>query len=141
MSVSKIIIIMITIITSIVLLRLFLIYLTPPGGDVLSWGSNSYGQLGLGKEIPSQEQPKLVAGLTGVAVSQISAGATHTMFLTLPGLVYCCGANKSGQLGLNRVDEKGTDSRLLTFIKPPNMQETDGILVETCLDHKLGFAA
>lgn len=108
---------------------------------MLSWGSNSYGQLGLGKEIPSQEQPKLVAGLTGVAVSQISAGATHTMFLTLPGLVYCCGANKSGQLGLNRVDEKGTDSRLLTFIKPPNMQETDGILVETCLDHKLGFAA
>lgn len=132
---------MLTIITSIVLLRLFLIYLTPPGGDVLSWGSNSYGQLGLGKEIPSQEQPKLVAGLTGVAVSQISAGATHTMFLTLPGLVYCCGANKSGQLGLNRVDEKGTDSRLITFIKPPNMQETDGILVETCLDHKLGFAA
>lgn len=115
MSVSKVIIIMITLITtSIVLLRLFLTYRSPPGGNVLSWGSNSSGQLGLGKEIPLQEQPALVAGLTGVAVSHISAGATHTMFLTLPGLVYCCGANKSGQLGLNRVDEKGTDSRLLT---------------------------
>lgn len=112
MSVSEIIIIIITIITSIVLLGLFLTYLTPPGGEVLSWGSNSYGQLGLGKEILCQKQPAVVAGLTGVAVRQISGGATHTMFLTLPGLVYCCGANKSGQLGLNRVDEKGTDGRL-----------------------------
>lgn len=77
---------------------------------MLSWGSNGAGQLGLGKEIEWQQQPALVAGLTGVAVSQISAGATHTMFLTLPGLVYCCGANQSGQLGLDRVHEKGSDS-------------------------------
>ncbi|TWW77365.1 putative E3 ubiquitin-protein ligase HERC3 [Takifugu flavidus] len=77
------------------------------GGDVLSWGSNSFGQLGLGKGIQSQPRPALIYHLTGVAVSQVSAGATHTMVLTLPGLVYCCGANQSGQLGLNRVDEKG----------------------------------
>lgn len=95
---------------------------------MLSWGSNSCGQLGLGNAIPSRENPTLVAGLIGVAVSQISAGATHTMFLTLPGLVYCCGANNSGQLGLNRVDEKGTDNRLLTFIKA-----TQHIFVETWL--------
>ncbi|XP_076590481.1 putative E3 ubiquitin-protein ligase HERC4 [Chaetodon auriga] len=77
------------------------------GGDVLSWGLNSHGQLGLGKEVSLQYTPALVRALTGVAVTQISAGATHTLFLTLPGLVYCCGANKSGQLGLNRVDEMG----------------------------------
>ncbi|XP_070826622.1 probable E3 ubiquitin-protein ligase HERC6 [Chaetodon trifascialis] len=77
------------------------------GGDVLSWGLNSHGQLGLGKEVSLQYTPVLVQALTGVAVTQISAGATHTLFLTLPGLVYCCGANKSGQLGLNRVDEMG----------------------------------
>lgn len=51
-----------------------------------------------------------------MAVSQVSAGATHTMVLTLPGLVYCCGANQSGQLGLNRVDKEGTDTRLLTHL-------------------------
>ncbi|XP_054456253.1 probable E3 ubiquitin-protein ligase HERC6 [Anoplopoma fimbria] len=77
------------------------------GGDVFSWGLNSHGQLGLGKEVGLQYVPDLVTALNGVAVTQISAGATHTLFLTLPGLVYCCGANKSGQLGLNRVDEKG----------------------------------
>ncbi|XP_070685976.1 probable E3 ubiquitin-protein ligase HERC6 [Pempheris klunzingeri] len=77
------------------------------GGDVFSWGLNSHGQLGLGKEVPQQCTPVLVCALTGVAVTQISAGASHTLFLTLASLVYCCGANKSGQLGLNRVDEKG----------------------------------
>ncbi|XP_022604120.1 E3 ISG15--protein ligase HERC5-like [Seriola dumerili] len=77
------------------------------GGDVFSWGLNSHGQLGLGKNVSLQYTPVLVCALSGVAVTQIAAGATHTLFLTLPGLVYCCGANKSGQLGLNRVDEKG----------------------------------
>lgn len=76
---------------------------------MFSWGLNSHGQLGHGKDLPLQYTPLLVCALTGVAVTQISAGATHTLFLTLPGLVYCCGANKSGQLGLNRVDEKGTN--------------------------------
>nr|XP_033486355.1 probable E3 ubiquitin-protein ligase HERC4 [Epinephelus lanceolatus] len=77
------------------------------GGDVFSWGLNSHGQLGLGKEVSLQYTPDLVTALTGVAVTQISAGGSHTLFLTLPGLVYCCGANKYGQLGVNRVDEKG----------------------------------
>ncbi|XP_060902401.1 probable E3 ubiquitin-protein ligase HERC6 [Labrus mixtus] len=77
------------------------------GGDVFTWGRNSHGQLGLGKAVSLQYTPVLVTALTGVAVTQISAGVTHSFFLTLPGLVYCCGANKSGQLGLNRVDEKG----------------------------------
>ncbi|KAI4815497.1 hypothetical protein KUCAC02_005639 [Chaenocephalus aceratus] len=80
---------------------------TDQGGDVFSWGLNSHGQLGLGKEVSLQFVPDLVRALTGVAVTQVTAGATHSLFLTLPGLVYCCGANKSGQLGLNRVDEKG----------------------------------
>lgn len=77
---------------------------------MLSWGSNSHGQLGLGQRVPLQHTPALVTALTGVAVTQISAGGSHTLFLTLPGQVYCCGANKSGQLGLNRVDEKGTSN-------------------------------
>lgn len=82
-------------------------YFPLSGGDVYSWGLNSHGQLGLGKEVSLLYTPHLVFALTGVAVTQISAGETHTLFLTLPGLVYCCGANKSGQLGVNRVDERG----------------------------------
>ncbi|XP_029373906.1 probable E3 ubiquitin-protein ligase HERC6 isoform X2 [Echeneis naucrates] len=77
------------------------------GGDVFSWGLNSHGQLGLGKQVSVQHNPAPVWALCGVAVTQIAAGGNHTLFLTLSGPVYCCGANKSGQLGLNRVDEKG----------------------------------
>lgn len=77
---------------------------------MLTWGSNCFGQLGLGTDIRAQPQPALVSGLTGMAVSQVSAGAAHTLVLTLPGLVYCCGANKSGQLGLNEVHQEGTDT-------------------------------
>ncbi|KAM9398503.1 LOW QUALITY PROTEIN: putative E3 ubiquitin-protein ligase HERC6 [Salvelinus alpinus] len=77
------------------------------GGQVFSWGLNSHGQLGLGKGVPLQPIPALVRSLTGVPVTQVAAGGTHTLALTLPGLVYCCGANRAGQLGLKRVDEKG----------------------------------
>ncbi|XP_034025289.1 probable E3 ubiquitin-protein ligase HERC6 isoform X2 [Thalassophryne amazonica] len=77
------------------------------GGDVFSWGLNSHGQLGLRKEVRTQYSPVLVASLSGIPVIQISAGGAHSLALTLSGLVYCCGANKFGQLGLNRVDEKG----------------------------------
>uniref|UniRef100_A0A3Q1HY52 RCC1-like domain-containing protein n=1 Tax=Anabas testudineus TaxID=64144 RepID=A0A3Q1HY52_ANATE len=72
--------------------------------DVFSWGLNSHGQLGLGKEVLQQHAAAQVLALSGVPVTQIAAGATHTLFLTLSGLVYCCGANKEGQLGLNRTN-------------------------------------
>ncbi|XP_054650211.1 probable E3 ubiquitin-protein ligase HERC6 isoform X2 [Dunckerocampus dactyliophorus] len=77
------------------------------GGDVFSWGLNSHGQLGAGKAVSMQYEPLLVCALNGIPVTHISAGAAHTLFLTLSGLVYCCGANKHGQLGVNRADEKG----------------------------------
>ncbi|CAL8268214.1 unnamed protein product [Arctogadus glacialis] len=76
-------------------------------GDVFSWGSNSHGQLGLGKDVCVQPRPALVLSLTGIPVTLVAAGGTHSLFIALSGLVYCCGNNKLGQLGLNRVDEKG----------------------------------
>ena len=78
-----------------------------PAGDVFSWGSNSHGQLGLGKDVCMQPCPALVLSLTGIPVTLVVAGGTHSLFIALSGLVYCCGNNKLGQLGLNRVDEKG----------------------------------
>lgn len=78
------------------------------GGEVLSWGQNKYGQLGLGKSVDLQTEPALVRSLVGVPVIQISAGGAHTLALALPAQVFCCGANSVGQLGLNRTDVKGT---------------------------------
>ena len=87
----------------------------PPAGDVFSWGSNSLGQLGLGKDVSVQPCPAPVSSLTGIPVTMVAAGGTHTLFIALSGLVYCCGANKLGQLGLNRTDEKGTYHHFLFY--------------------------
>ncbi|XP_066535875.1 probable E3 ubiquitin-protein ligase HERC6 [Hoplias malabaricus] len=77
------------------------------GGEVYSWGQNNYGQLGLGKAVAMQPFPGLIRALTGVPVTQISAGGAHSLFLTSSVLVFCCGANNAGQLGLKRTDDKG----------------------------------
>uniref|UniRef100_A0A8C6U8S7 RCC1-like domain-containing protein n=1 Tax=Neogobius melanostomus TaxID=47308 RepID=A0A8C6U8S7_9GOBI len=76
-------------------------------GKTLKMCAVVHGQLGLGKTIPLQFTPLVVRSLNGVAVSMISAGSNYSLFLTLPGPVYCCGANGEGQLGLDRVDKKG----------------------------------
>ncbi|KAL4640445.1 putative E3 ubiquitin-protein ligase HERC6 [Arapaima gigas] len=76
------------------------------GGEVYSWGLNSHGQLGLGSEVSRQPVPSQIQSLVGVPVTQIAAGGDFSLVLSLSGLVYCCGANGAGQLGLSRVDEK-----------------------------------
>ncbi|KAJ3590151.1 hypothetical protein NHX12_008105 [Muraenolepis orangiensis] len=88
-------------------------------GDLYCWGAGgdglttsmiqnpSHGQLGVGKLVSVQPCPAFVLSLMGIPATLVAAGGNHTLILTLSGLVYCCGANKAGQLGLNRVDEKG----------------------------------
>lgn len=62
-----------------------------------------------------QPDPALVRSLVGVPVIQISAGGAHTLALARSAQVYCCGANSVGQLGLNRIDEKGTVSHFALY--------------------------
>ncbi|PRQ04476.1 Regulator of chromosome condensation (RCC1) repeat protein [Enhygromyxa salina] len=71
--------------------------------EVLCWGDNSVGQLGLGntENIGDDELP-VVAGpvqLGGVAI-QLSAGSNHTCALTSEAEVRCWGQNNYSQLGL-----------------------------------------
>jgi len=66
--------------------------------EVYSWGSNSYGQLGLGH---SDEiiQPNLIKTLTGKKIVDIKCGFDHSVAITSSGEIYNWGANDSGQLG------------------------------------------
>lgn len=80
-------------------------------GVVRCWGRNNVGQLGLGNtfNIGDDELPSSVvssATITGEA-KQIVAGNAHTCALLKTGLVYCWGANASGQLGLHHVNPMG----------------------------------
>jgi len=80
-------------------------------GQFFTWGQNSYGQLGLGKECPSQASPQRVKSLDGIPLAQVAAGGAHSFALSLSGAVFGWGKNSSGQLGLS--DERGIKIVLL----------------------------
>ena len=65
-------------------------------GTVLAWGSDTYGQLGLGRALMSS-LPVRVSGLSGVKA--IAGGQHHSLAVRQDGTVWAWGANDHGQLG------------------------------------------
>ncbi|KMZ09796.1 uncharacterized protein Dsimw501_GD15825 [Drosophila simulans] len=65
-------------------------------GEVYTFGSNQYGQLGSGDLQPVSGPVRVqVPG----AISQVAAGSNHTVLLTSKGMVYTFGNYQKGQLG------------------------------------------
>uniref|UniRef100_A0A8C0SP28 HECT domain-containing protein n=1 Tax=Canis lupus familiaris TaxID=9615 RepID=A0A8C0SP28_CANLF len=77
------------------------------GGQVFSWGSNSDGQLGLGKKFPSQASPQRVRSLDGIPLAQVAAGGAHSFALSLSGTSFGWGRNNAGQLALHKNNVSG----------------------------------
>lgn len=80
-------------------------------GLVFSWGSDRFGQLGVGGSSAGHGTarlvPRRVEALRRCMVADVSAGATHTVAVTREGEVYTWGGNKSGQLGYEGVGAIG----------------------------------
>ncbi|XP_071787892.1 uncharacterized protein [Asterias amurensis] len=68
-------------------------------GEVFSWGSGKYGQLGLGDEEDHCEPKEVSVGQ--VFVRDVKCGVDGTMFLTDVGCLLACGNNENNKLGLN----------------------------------------
>ena|GEM_PF-4444031 len=79
-------------------------------GKVYAWGDNSHGQLGVGDTDPHPTPVELEQGmfpnLNFHAITQVSAGGSHSLALGADGQVYAWGANAYGQLGTG---DAGTD--------------------------------
>lgn len=73
-------------------------------GQVVCWGDNTNGRLGLNPVVLSTYTPQDVGGLTDAR--RLSAGDNHNCALRADGSVACWGADGSGQLG----DGGNTDS-------------------------------
>jgi alpha-tubulin suppressor-like RCC1 family protein len=71
-------------------------------GTVVTWGSNSSGQLGTGTAIVSSLIPTNITGLgalSGKTVVAVAAGSNHSLALCSDGRVVAWGRGASGQLG------------------------------------------
>lgn len=68
-------------------------------GNLWAWGCNREGQLGLGSLLIESPEPRLVASLKDVKVTEVAAGAQHSLAVTSTGEVYSWGCGDSGRLG------------------------------------------
>jgi alpha-tubulin suppressor-like RCC1 family protein len=66
-------------------------------GFAYCWGSNSFGQLGVGGGGANRTAPTRVAG--NIAFATLVAGQNHVCGSTSSGSTYCWGFNQTGQLG------------------------------------------
>jgi len=67
-------------------------------GDVYTFGNNFYGQLCNGNQGGSQTTPTRIKNLPPIVA--LAAGWGHSLLLTADGVVYTCGRNADGELGL-----------------------------------------
>ncbi|XP_054809161.1 ultraviolet-B receptor UVR8 [Prosopis cineraria] len=69
------------------------------GGKVLTWGRGSSGQLGLGEVVSYALNPKPVTSLDDYFITRVSAGWSHSAFVSDSGCLFTCGDGSFGQLG------------------------------------------
>lgn len=66
--------------------------------QVFGWGYNGSGQLGIGNN-SNQLTPVKLNELTGIVISNLVCGFSHTLALSDSGVLYGWGLNSFGQLG------------------------------------------
>ncbi|MFA4987322.1 MAG: hypothetical protein WC712_12110 [Candidatus Brocadiia bacterium] len=76
-------------------------------GTVYTWGSNDYGQLGLG-DLVQRLTPTLVSGFAGKGITSISAANYSLAAIGSGALVYVTGRNTYGELGLGDNTDRNT---------------------------------
>lgn len=79
-------------------------------GAVYACGNGSYGELGLGTT-SDRSTPTRLTGLSQPATA-VYAGGHHSMMLMDDGVLYVCGRNNYGQLGLNDTTQRNSPTRL-----------------------------
>ena len=78
-------------------------------GDLYSFGSNFYGQLGVGS-YSDCPYPQKVTSLQNIDF--VECGWNHVICKTVPGEFYCWGCNNEGQLGTGDWEQKNTPTKL-----------------------------
>ncbi|CAG9828985.1 unnamed protein product [Diabrotica balteata] len=85
-------------------------------GEILTWGANNFGQLGVG-HLPAkvESNPKIISTLLGVPIALVACGANHNFAISKSGAVFGWGKNTHGQLGINHNENKMFPEHLKTL--------------------------
>lgn len=74
--------------------------------QVYSWGSNAYGQLGLGYFVQESPYPQILSSIASSKIIDVAAGQYHSIALTSAGKVFTWGWGIHGQLGHGNCDNE-----------------------------------
>ncbi|XP_040194054.1 X-linked retinitis pigmentosa GTPase regulator [Rana temporaria] len=88
--------------------------LVTENGKLYVFGSNMYGQLGIGSENVIST-PRCVKALRSEKVKLTACGRNHTLICTVQGKVYSSGWNSEGQLGLGDTTERASFHEISFF--------------------------
>ncbi|XP_028427844.1 retinitis pigmentosa GTPase regulator b [Perca flavescens] len=83
-------------------------------GKLFMFGSNNWGQLGLGSKL-TVNKPTCVKALKSEKVEFVACGRNHTLISTAQGKVLASGGNSEGQLGLGDCEERTVFHRIGFF--------------------------
>ena len=99
-------------------------------GDLYSWGSDRFGQLGLGGNSNDSAariwtSPKRVDALKKMVVVGIAAGEAHSLCFTDDGDIYAWGSNQHGQLGLRSSETTCGSGGIVSCTTPKRLASLD----------------
>lgn len=77
------------------------------GGKIYAFGSDSFGQTGLGTSL-NANPASILPTVCNLFISKVVCGAYYTMVLTEDGQVYAFGQNNNAQLGIGSNSNQGT---------------------------------
>ncbi|XP_068143352.1 probable E3 ubiquitin-protein ligase HERC4 [Drosophila tropicalis] len=86
-------------------------------GELYSWGSNIYGQLGVKppQELSHCNYPLRLTTLLGIPLAAIACGGNHSFLISKSSAVFGFGRNNCGQLGLNDELNRAYPTQLKTL--------------------------
>ncbi|XP_075812777.1 X-linked retinitis pigmentosa GTPase regulator isoform X6 [Microtus pennsylvanicus] len=86
------------------------------------FGSNNWGQLGLGSK-SAISKPTCIKALKPEKVKLAACGRNHTLVSTDKGGVYAAGGNNEGQLGLGDTDDRDTFHQICFFTSKDSIKQ------------------
>ncbi|KAI5437629.1 hypothetical protein KIW84_023660, partial [Lathyrus oleraceus] len=116
-------------------------------GKVLSWGRGNSGQLGHGEIVNSMLYPKAVTSLDNHFITYVSAGWSHSGFVSDSGSLFTCGDGSFGQLGHGDYGSHSSPVKVSCFVDQHVAEVACGmrhslVLLKGCLSSQVyGFGS